>query len=101
MTRPYILATVRSGIIRCAKAVRWWVTNLMGNRTYDVYVAHRRKPHPEAQLLGEREFWRAKYSAQDETPGARCCCLNGVWTIPPAARNHSKGSRAAAVISFS
>jgi len=73
MTRPHILATVGSGIVRCAKAVRWWVTNLMGDRSYDVYVAHRRKHHPDAQILGEKEFWRAKYRDQDENPGARCC----------------------------
>ena len=67
------IATLWSHIAHGAKAVRWWVTNLMGDRSYDVYVAHQRRHHPQAEVLSEKDFWRAKYADQDANPGARCC----------------------------
>ena len=67
------IATLWSHLLRGAKAVRWWVTNVMGDRSYDVYVAHQRRHHPHAEVLSEKDFWRAKYADQDANPGARCC----------------------------
>ncbi|HTN54841.1 MAG TPA: YbdD/YjiX family protein [Microbacterium sp.] len=56
-----------------ASAVRWYVTTLMGDRAYDVYVSHQRAHHPDAELPSERQFWRDRMADQDRNPGARCC----------------------------
>lgn len=58
---------------RAGRGIRWYVTTLMGDRAYDVYVAHLRAQHPEAVPLTERQFWRQRSDAQDRNPGARCC----------------------------
>ena len=60
-------------IVRAAQGVRWWITNVMGDRSYDTYVAHQRRNHPEAEVLCENDFWRQKYKHQDESPEGRCC----------------------------
>nr|WP_286303181.1 YbdD/YjiX family protein [Microbacterium suwonense] len=56
-----------------ATAVRWYVTTLMGDRDYEVYVAHQRAHHPDAPIPTERQFWRDRMAEQDRNPGARCC----------------------------
>lgn len=61
------------GAVRAAGAVRWYMSGLMGDGAYDVYVAHQRRTHPEAEPLTERQFWRQKMDDQDRNPGARCC----------------------------
>ena len=65
-------AAVR-GVVRGARAVRWYMSGLMGDGAYDVYVAHQRRTHPDAEPLTERQFWRQKMDDQDRNPGARCC----------------------------
>jgi uncharacterized short protein YbdD (DUF466 family) len=56
-----------------AGAVRWYVTTLMGDRAYDVFLAHQRRHHPDAEVPTERQFWRDRMADQDRNPGARCC----------------------------
>ncbi|MFC7788800.1 YbdD/YjiX family protein [Microbacterium sp. MAHUQ-60] len=56
-----------------AGGVRWYVTTLMGDRAYEVYVAHQRAHHPDAAVPSERQFWRDRMAEQDRNPGARCC----------------------------
>ncbi|GAA3940012.1 YbdD/YjiX family protein [Microbacterium soli] len=56
-----------------AAAVRWYVTTLMGDRDYEVFVAHQRAHHPDAEIPTERQFWRDRMADQDRNPGARCC----------------------------
>lgn len=63
------LALVRSS----ARNVRWFVTTLMGDRAYDVYVAHRATTHPGVDPLSERQFWIDRYREQESSPGSRCC----------------------------
>jgi uncharacterized short protein YbdD (DUF466 family) len=58
---------------RGARAIRWYVTSLMGDRAYEIYVAHLAREHPGASPLAEREFWVQRYREQESTPGARCC----------------------------
>lgn len=67
------VGAVRSGVSRAARAVRWWTTNLMGDRAYDTYVAHQRRHHPDVEPLTEKAFWRARFDEQERNPGARCC----------------------------
>nr|WP_292892826.1 YbdD/YjiX family protein [Microbacterium sp.] len=45
----------------------------MGDRAYEVYVAHHRIHHPDVPPLTERRFWRQRSDDQDRNPGARCC----------------------------
>ncbi|WP_309127621.1 YbdD/YjiX family protein [Microbacterium sp.] len=60
--------------VRSAAAkIRWYVTTLMGDRAYDVYVAHVRSQHPDAPIPTERQFWCDRMAEQDRNPGARCC----------------------------
>ncbi len=65
-------ALVRCGV-RLARGIRWYVTTLMGDRAYDVYVTHHRVHHPGEEPLTERQFWRQRAADQDADPGARCC----------------------------
>ncbi len=67
------LARLTAGAARAGRGIRWYVTTLMGDRAYDVYVAHHRAQHPDAPPLTERQFWRQRTDEQDRNPGARCC----------------------------
>lgn len=58
---------------RGARSIRWYVTSLMGDRAYEIYVAHLAVEHPGEPPLSEREFWVQRYREQEATPGARCC----------------------------
>ena len=70
--RPASVALWRR--VRSAAAkIRWYVTTLMGDRAYDVYVAHHRAQHPDAAIPTERQFWCDRMAEQDRNPGARCC----------------------------
>lgn len=66
-------AAVWGGVSRVGRGIRWYMTNLMGDRAYDTYLAHHRRTHPGEEVLTEREFWRQKMDDQDRNPGARCC----------------------------
>lgn len=59
--------------LRAVRGIRWYVTTLMGDRAYDVYLAHHREHHPGEQALTERQFWRQRFAEQERSPGARCC----------------------------
>lgn len=72
-TVPKDGAYLAGWIGRGARGIRWYVTSLMGDRAYEIYVAHLAGDHPDATPLAEREFWVQRYREQEETPGARCC----------------------------
>ncbi|MCI1020285.1 YbdD/YjiX family protein [Microbacterium sp. C5A9] len=63
----------RDAARRVWRAVAWYVNGVTGQSRYAEYVAHERARHPGREPLGEREFWRRHYAAQDADPGARCC----------------------------
>jgi len=67
------LARLGEGLVRVGRGIRWYVTTLMGDRAYDVYVTHHRVHHPGEVPLTERQFWRQRAAEQDAHPGARCC----------------------------
>jgi uncharacterized short protein YbdD (DUF466 family) len=58
---------------RSARGIRWYMTSLMGDRAYSIYVDHLAVEHPGQPPLAEREFWVQRYREQEATPGARCC----------------------------
>ncbi|MFC7623158.1 YbdD/YjiX family protein [Microlunatus sp. GCM10028923] len=58
---------------RVWRALRWYVTSVMGDNAYQVYLDHQRQHHPEAPALSEREFWRARTDDQERNPQGRCC----------------------------
>jgi uncharacterized short protein YbdD (DUF466 family) len=72
-TAPRTREGLGARLARAGRGVRWYVTTLMGDRAYDVYVAHLRAHHPDAEPLTERQFWRQRAREQDRNPGARCC----------------------------
>lgn len=45
----------------------------MGDTHYQRYVEHRRRMHPGEPVLTEREYWKARHTAAENNPGARCC----------------------------
>ena len=67
--------TARAGalVLRSARAVRWYVREVMGDAKYERYVRHLRAVHPDAPVPTEREFWRQHYAEQEASPGTRCC----------------------------
>lgn len=67
------LRTLFGALGRAGRGIRWYITNLMGDRAYETYLAHHRRHHPDEEPLTEREFWRQKMDNQDRNPGARCC----------------------------
>ncbi|MDF2989582.1 MAG: putative small protein [Microbacterium sp.] len=67
------LSRLGASLARVGRGIRWYVTTLMGDRAYDVYVAHHRAHHPDDAPLTERQFWRQRAAEQDRNPGARCC----------------------------
>lgn len=78
MTAPaQVLRSVPAAFWRrvrsAASSIRWYMTMLMGDRAYDVYIAHHRAHHPEAPVPTERQFWCERMDEQDRNPGARCC----------------------------
>ena len=62
-----------SALTQVLRDVRWYVRGVVGEDAYDRYVEHERRRHPDAVVLTKREFWRAKYDAQERNPGSRCC----------------------------
>lgn len=68
-----IRSSNRMSPARAGRGIRWWLTNLMGDRAYETYLEHHRRHHPDSEPLGERAFWRARDDERDRNPGARCC----------------------------
>lgn len=75
--RPARTSSVRAGAAalgRAARAIAWYLQELMGDNAYRVYLAHHAATHPEGETaMTEREFWRCRMDEQDQNPGARCC----------------------------
>ena len=66
-------AAVWRRVRSAASGIRWYMSTLMGDRAYEVYVAHHRAHHPDAPVPSERQFWCDRMDEQDRNPGARCC----------------------------
>ncbi|MFW0787293.1 YbdD/YjiX family protein [Gordonia sp. CPCC 206044] len=64
-----MIAALRRG----TAAIAWYVGSVMGDRDYARYVERHAATHPGSEPMSEREYWRARYAAQDRNPGARCC----------------------------
>ncbi len=45
----------------------------MGDSHYQRYVEHCDRTQHAEPLLTEREYWRARYRANDVNPAPRCC----------------------------
>ena len=56
-----------------ARQIRWYWGTLMGDTHYRRYVEHRRRVHPGAPVVTEREYWKMRHDATEKNPGARCC----------------------------
>lgn len=64
-----------AGLLRAARAVRWYAKELMGENAYQHYLEAYAARHGGALAgaMNEREFWRDQTDAQDRNPQARCC----------------------------
>lgn len=75
--RPARTLAVRAGVAaigRAAKAVAWYMGELMGDSAYRAYLAHHAATHAAVEPpMTEREYWRCRMDEQDQNPGARCC----------------------------
>lgn len=72
-TPTTVTRTLWAHAVRAGRGIHWYLTNLMGDRAYDAYVAHHAAHHPGEAPLTERAFWRERMDEQDRNPGARCC----------------------------
>lgn len=62
-----------SALLRAAKAVRWYVRELMGDNDYQKYCAHLAAHHPGQEVPTERAYWKARWAHQEANPQGRCC----------------------------
>lgn len=46
---------------------------VLGEDSYDRYVEHLKRTHPNQEPMTVREFWRARHEREDANPGSRCC----------------------------
>lgn len=60
-----------TAVARAARAVRWYVRELLGDSAYERYRDRHAREHPGAPPLTEREFWRARSDGRATGPG--CC----------------------------
>lgn len=67
------LETLWGLVRRAGRGIRWYMTELMGDGAYRVYVEHHARSHPGEEPLTERDFWRERMDAQDRNPSGRCC----------------------------
>lgn len=58
---------------RAGRGIRWYMTELMGDGAYRVYVEHQHRTHPGEEPMTERQFWRERMDDQDRNPTGRCC----------------------------
>lgn len=68
-----ILSSVPNALVAAALEVRRFARGILGSDAYDVYLAHHRRTGCGGAPLTEKQFWRAKYAAQDASPEGRCC----------------------------
>lgn len=71
--QPGLLTRAWRATCSAVRSVGWYLGELMGDHDYAKYVAHLRAHHPDREVPSEKEFWRARWAAQDANPGARCC----------------------------
>ena len=50
-----------------------FVSGVTGADSYERYVAHLQRVHPEDEVPSRARFWREKYAEQERNPGTRCC----------------------------
>ncbi|GAA4683862.1 YbdD/YjiX family protein [Streptomyces buecherae] len=57
------------------RRVRWYVREFTGEGTYDRYVAHTRRQHPDTEPASRAEFERRRMDEREADPrnGFRCC----------------------------
>jgi uncharacterized short protein YbdD (DUF466 family) len=67
------MSGVLDRVTKGVRALRWFITSLMGDRAYEVYVAHLEIEHPGQPPMTERAYWVKRSRDQDENAGARCC----------------------------
>lgn len=70
---PGALTRVWRATCSAVRSVGWYLGELMGDHDYAKYVAHLQSHHPDREVPTEKEYWRARWAAQDANPGARCC----------------------------
>jgi uncharacterized short protein YbdD (DUF466 family) len=58
---------------RWARAVHWYLRELVGETEYDRYLERHAAVHPGQCVLSRREFERSRWEQKARTPGNRCC----------------------------
>lgn len=60
-------------ILDIAREVQRFARGIMGSDAYDKYLHHHAITGCTHEPMTEKEFWRAKYTKQDNSPEGRCC----------------------------
>jgi uncharacterized short protein YbdD (DUF466 family) len=53
--------------------VRWYLREVSGESSYDRYVEHVRRDHPDAVVMSRRDYERWRQDDRNDHPRARCC----------------------------
>lgn len=56
-----------------ARAVRWYVGEVMGEGDYARYLAHHDRQHPGEPAMDRRAFERWRMDEREREPQGRCC----------------------------
>ena len=56
-----------------ASQIGWYWSTLMGDNHYRRYVDLRNRTHPGEAVCSERDYWRMRHAATEESPQSRCC----------------------------
>jgi len=65
-----IVGAARVGA-RAARAVRWYITTLMGDHDYERYLARQAVSDPGSAPQSLSEYWRSRHEGAAAQP--RCC----------------------------
>ncbi len=60
-------------VVRGWRDVAWRFKGVLGEDAYQRYLEHHHRTHGGAEVLTEREFWRARTDRMDRDPQGRCC----------------------------
>src|SRR5215203_5035605 len=73
--------------------VRWYLREVSGESSYDRYVEHMRRDHPDQPVMSRRDYERRKMRMRDE---ASARSASRAWYSSPSVRTVSRKPVAAA-----
>jgi uncharacterized short protein YbdD (DUF466 family) len=66
-------ALIMGRLLEVWRGILWFLRGVLGADSYQRYLEHHARVHPDAEPLSERAFWRDKMDREDRNPQSRCC----------------------------